>query len=50
MSDGFWLSDEQFSLIQPYLPCRAAGKRHQDAGQGRILIHSVIPAVTLPSL
>jgi len=30
MKRGFWLSDEQFSLIKPYLPCRAAGKRRVD--------------------
>jgi transposase len=30
MKNGFWLSDEQFSLIQPYLPYRAAGKRRED--------------------
>ena len=30
MKNGFWLSEEQFSLIQPYLPCRAAGKRRED--------------------
>jgi hypothetical protein len=29
MKNGFWRSEEQFSLIQPYLPCRAAGKRRE---------------------
>jgi len=27
---SFWLSDEQFALIKPYLPDRAAGKRRED--------------------
>jgi transposase len=30
MKDNFWLSDEQFKLIKPYLPDRAAGKRRED--------------------
>jgi len=30
MKRGFWLTDEQFSLIKPYLPFRAAGKRRED--------------------
>lgn len=30
MTTGFWLSDEQFALIQPHLPRRAAGKRRED--------------------
>ena len=30
MKSVFWLSDEQFSLIEPHLPYRAAGKRRKD--------------------
>jgi len=30
MKGNFWLSDEQFELIKPYLPYRAAGKRRED--------------------
>ena len=30
MKDSFWLSDEQFELIKPHLPYRAAGKRRED--------------------
>ena len=30
MKGDFWLSDEQFELIKPYLPYRAAGKRRED--------------------
>ena len=30
MNRNFWLSDEQFSLIEPHLPYRAAGKRRND--------------------
>jgi len=30
MKRGFWLTDEQFSRIKPYLPFRAAGKRRED--------------------
>ena len=30
MKNGFWLSGELFSLIQPYLPYRAAGKQRED--------------------
>lgn len=30
MTGNFWLSDEQFELIKPYLPYRAAGKRRED--------------------
>ncbi len=30
MKRGFWLSDEQFALINPLLPRRAAGKRRED--------------------
>lgn len=30
MKSNFWLSDEQFSLIEPHLPYRATGKRRKD--------------------
>ena len=30
MARGFWLTDDQFSLIKPYLPFRAAGRRRED--------------------
>ena len=30
MKGHFWLSEEQFGLIKPHLPCRAAGKRRED--------------------
>jgi len=30
MAGSFWLSDEQFELIRPYLPYRAAGRRRED--------------------
>jgi len=30
MKSIFWLSDDQMALINPYLPCRAAGKRRED--------------------
>jgi len=30
MRNGFWLSDEQWELIKPYLPYRAAGRRRVD--------------------
>jgi len=30
MKGQFWLSDEQWELIEPHLPCRAAGRRRVD--------------------
>ena len=30
MIGNFWLSDQQFALIQPHLPYRAAGRRRAD--------------------
>lgn len=30
MRRGFWLSDEQWGLIEPHLPHRAAGRRRVD--------------------
>ena len=30
MKGRFWLSDEQWALIKPYLPYRAAGRRRED--------------------
>jgi len=30
MKNGFWVSDEQFSLIQPYLPYRASDRRRKN--------------------
>ncbi len=30
MIGNFWLSDQQFALIQPHLPYRAAGRRRED--------------------
>lgn len=30
MKGRFWLSDEQWALIKPHLPYRAAGKRRED--------------------
>ena len=30
MRNGFWLCDEQWELIKPYLPYRAAGRRRAD--------------------
>ena len=30
MKSIFWLSDDQMALINPYLPCRTAGKRRED--------------------
>ena len=30
MKGNFWLSDDQFELIKPHLPHRAAGRRRED--------------------
>jgi len=30
MKSIFWLSDDRMALINPYLPCRTAGKRRED--------------------
>ena len=30
MHRGFWLTDEQFSLIKPYLPFRSADRQRED--------------------
>ena len=38
----FWLSDQQWELIRPHLPYRAAGKRRED---DRRIISGIIPVL-----
>ena len=42
MKPGFWLSDQQWALIEPHLPSRAGGRRRVD---DRRVVSGIVPVL-----